>query len=306
VLCPAKVNLALSVGAPDASGMHPIASWMVGLRFGDTLRVSCGEKDLSDEQRFAVRFADDAPVPGVVDWPRGKDLAWRALQLLEHHAGRRLPVRLEIIKRVPTGAGCGGGSSDAAGVLAAVNEVCSLGLIPTELARMGLSLGSDVGFATLAMTGSPSVLVSGLGDTFSPVALQRPLHVVLILPELKCPTSAVYQAFDRLCSDARGADTPAVQQVVARLRDGKPGRELFNDLAEPAVHVTPGLGELLETLRDTLALPAHVTGSGAACFCVAADATQAQQWVRLITQKTGAAAMATQTLTASDPLITTE
>jgi len=298
--CPAKVNLALAVGAPIGSGLHPIASWMVALAFGDTLHIEPCDPDTPDEQRFAVAYADDAPVPGVVDWPREDDLAWRALSKLEDRAGRRLPVRLRIDKRVPTGAGCGGGSSDAAAVLAGVNRACGLGLSPLQLTELGLVLGSDVGFAVHALTGQPSVLVSGVGDRFEAVAAGA-LPITLVLPRFSCPTGPVYGAFDRLRPEAKEPDEAGVRQVIATQLGDAQRRGPFNDLESAAVAVTPELGDLLHDLRDRLGLPAHVTGSGAACFCVARDHEQAQQWAAQVRDGLDVVALATRTLTATDP-----
>jgi len=297
--CPAKINLALAVGPPTETGMHPIASWMVALGLGDTLHLEPCDVDTPDEQRFAVAYADDAPRPGVVDWPREQDLAWRALERLERHAGQRLPVALRIDKRVPTGAGCGGGSSDAAAVLVGVSRACGVDLSPRQLVAMGLELGSDVGFAVHALTGEPSVLVTGAGDVFEPVPLHEPLAVTLVLPELSCPTGPVYWAFDQLRPNAGPANEAGVRRVVSTLLNGSDRCGPFNDLEAAAVAVTPELVGVLHALRDTLRLPAHVTGSGAACFCIADSTQQAEHWAQQVRERLGIAALATRTLTAT-------
>ena len=194
--CPAKVNLALSVGPPRPSdGMHPIASWMVALRFGDTLRLA-----RAADTTFDIRFADDAPVPQPVDWPLEKDLAVRAHALVQQHVGRELPVAAALVKRIPTGAGLGGGSSDAAAVIVGLDRLFRLHL--SRAAQLGLAarLGSDVPFFVGVHRGDPSAIVHGVGEHLEPAPLARTLHLVLALPgpALACPTGPVYRAFDEL------------------------------------------------------------------------------------------------------------
>ena len=111
--CPAKLNLTLAVGPPRSDGMHPIASWMVVVRFADTLTL----KEIEGDSTFDIHFADDAPRHQEVDWPLEEDLAFRAHALLQREADRDLPVAVTIKKRIPAGAGLGGGSSDAAAVM---------------------------------------------------------------------------------------------------------------------------------------------------------------------------------------------
>src|SRR5262249_32688294 len=96
--------------------------------------------------RHVVRWASDAPRTSHIDWPIEKDLAVRAHRLLEQHAGRPLPLQMTLDKRIPIGGGLGGGSSDAAAMLMAANELFSLGLSPHALASLSTSLGSDIAF----------------------------------------------------------------------------------------------------------------------------------------------------------------
>src|SRR5690349_3701340 len=111
--CPAKVNLALSVGAPietPRGSLHPIASWMVAVDFGDDLALERTDEKgakagaAKSASNFDLSFAEDAPHRGAVDWPLEKDLCFRAHQLMEREAGRALPMRLTLKKRIPAGA----------------------------------------------------------------------------------------------------------------------------------------------------------------------------------------------------------
>lgn len=266
--CPAKVNLALSVGGPDRQGMHPIASWMVCLDLADRLIL---EKS-SGASSLDIRF-DDGPGSVVagreVDWPVQRDLAWRAWQSLCARVGRELPVRATLTKRIPTGGGLGGGSSDAAGMLVGLDRLFHLDLGTRVLASLGGGLGSDVAFLVHALAdGMGSAVVSGLGERFTFMPLAGPLHLALILPAFGCPTGAVYQAFDRLHGLERGDDRPADMARVTALASRWPvtAGDLFNDLADAACAVRPPLAELRRALTQTAQRPVHVTGSGSTLF----------------------------------------
>ena len=100
--CPAKVNLALSVGAARAEdGMHPICSWMVTVEFGDTLTLT---RSITNDSSYEFFYANDAPSPQPIDWPLQSDLAFRAHGLIQRHVGEDLPVNMQLTKRIPAGA----------------------------------------------------------------------------------------------------------------------------------------------------------------------------------------------------------
>ncbi len=295
--CPAKINLALSVGSPDQSGLHPIASWMVAVRFGDRLSIEAWD---AAQSRFDIRFQPDAPAGGTVTWPLGDDLAYRAHALLERRMGRPLPARVRLDKRIPVGSGLGGGSSNAAATLVALDRQFDLGLDRDELVHLGQQLGSDVGFAVYAILGHPSVIVSGRGDRLEPVDQTDPVHLVLVLPPLACPTPEVYRQFDAMKTAARSQpqvrealpDLEAVRALVGQdLRSG-----LFNDLADAACAVQPRLRDYREQLHQALDLPAHITGSGAAMFVVTSSPEEAEAAASKATAATGLPAVATRTL----------
>lgn len=318
--CPAKLNLALSVAPPEAPPealpeappefpdspdsqkpkcLHPIASWMVALSLFDELHVERIDDtaERAAESTFRLAYAADAPRPRVIDWPLADDLMVRAHGLVERRVGRRLAVRTELKKRIPTGAGLGGGSSDAAGMIVTLDRLFDLQLQPADHDALAAALGSDVHFALAALAGQTSAIVSGSGDRVEPAAKSSawPMDVVLVLPEFGCPTGPVYAAFDRLAAATGPIDTGALH-LLAETFSPTSGGILFNDLTEAACVVEPRLRELLKRLRAVTPRPVHVTGSGAACFVVAESEDEAKSLAATIRETCAVATVAAQTL----------
>jgi 4-diphosphocytidyl-2-C-methyl-D-erythritol kinase len=292
--CPAKVNLSLSIGSPLPSGIHPLSSWMVALHFADTLSLTP-----APETRFEMAYAPDAPKPCPIDWPIEKDLGFRAHKLLQEHTGKTLPVHYALQKRIPTGAGLGGGSSNAAAALVGLNQAFSLSLPPQTLITLGQKLGSDVGFLIGALLGAPSAIVAGLGEKLDPVPIRQTIHLTLIFPSFGCPTGPVYGAFDKLHNYKPG--NPLVPSQDARVKSMTHHWPItpdapFNDLAHPACIVAPGLAETQSRLQSALSTPVHITGSGSTLFAIAPSAAEAHRLATLATQTTNLPAIATQTL----------
>ncbi len=257
----AKVNLALSVGPPvasgDRAGFHPICSWMHAIELGDDVRVE--RLPEGAPASVDVRWADGSGV----DWSARDDLAARAHRALEAHIGRALPVSIRITKRVPAGGGLGGGSADAAAVLLACDELFTLGLGDDALRAVSVPIGSDVAFfidgpSFAARVPPRPAVVSGLGDRIERLD-RHDDEIALILPAFGCATGAVYRAFD-------DDPTPSVDEARIRALALAPAVDfdaLFNDLARAACVVQPGL-------HPVLALPgAHLSGSGSTVFAPA-------------------------------------
>ncbi len=299
--CPAKVNFALSVGSPQAStGMHPIASWMAALSFGDDLEVSVAARGPST---FDIAFVpDDAGTRGLtVDWPLEKDLVWRAHQLIEREAGRELPVNVRLRKRIPTGAGLGGGSSDGAAMLVALRDLFAVDISEDRLMAMAAQLGSDVPVLTGAMLGRPQAVVTGLGGQVQPIDRPPQVWLVLVLPGLSCPTGPVYAAFDRRLA---GREKTADRESVSRAASCVAATDdlLFNDLAAPACDVAPDLAKVIRAVEQ-LDLQPHITGSGSTVFVLVPDEATGQSIARRITDVLALPTIVTRTLAPSESVV---
>ena len=259
VHCPAKLNLTLSVGSAIVDGprrgYHPIASWMVALDFGDTLDLRRATGDGSTFERVQ---AADAPLPIAIDWPMEKDLAFRAHAAMEREAGRPLPVEATLHKRVPTGAGLGGGSGDAAAMIHALVELFQLRLPEERLQTIALALGSDVPFLLRTLReGEGAAVVSGLGERLEPAPLPARMQAEVLLTGLRCETAAVYRTFDAHLPPGHALQTQRVRRCDPD--------DLFNDLTAAAHRVAPGLAEM--QARTEM----HLTGSGSSLFRLRAE-----------------------------------
>lgn len=274
----AKVNLALSVGpAEPPRGYHPIASWFACVDLHDDLWVTRQSADRASAYR--IEWASDAPRPSPIDWQPEQDLAVRAHRALEQQSGQALPLHLVLTKRIPVGGGLGGGSSDAAAMLRAVDALFDLRTPEQQLHRLAMTLGSDVAFFVDCRRGldqpARPALVEGYGAELRRVD-QAGGAVVLLLPPFGCPTGAVYRAYDHAPRPLRAEQ---VRTLIARAAGA--GRvesaELFNDLAGPACAVEPRLAAVLGVLRSSLGVPVHVTGSGSTMFAFAESDAEASR-----------------------------
>lgn len=286
VEAPAKVNMALAVGAPADDGMHPICSWMVTVDLVDVLEVTRLEDDRLS--RYAVLWHEEARRRSEIDWPITRDLAVRAHLALEERTGERLPVQMKLEKRIPVAGGLGGGSSDAAAMLGAINELFDLALSDDELRVVAAGLGSDVPF----FVSGGSAIVEGYGDELNHHEAWPELDLVIVFCESTCPTGHVYREFDELDP---GSLRVAEVKSLAELGAAAPPSALFNDLTDAAMRIAPELAELLPRVSALADRAALVAGSGSSMFVLCDDRLHAEFLARTISEQLGLAAIPTTT-----------
>jgi 4-diphosphocytidyl-2-C-methyl-D-erythritol kinase len=247
---PAKLNLFLHVVGRREDGYHLLQTAFRFIERGDVLRFS--PLDGGD-------IVLTSPLPGV---PPEADLTVRAARLLREASGVGHGVAIEVDKRLPMGGGLGGGSSDAATTLIALNHLWDCGLPPDELKRLGLRLGADVP----VFVHGRNCFAEGVGERFRDIDLPPAWYLVTV-PETQVPTAEVFR------DPALRRDTPAIDP--ARWRPGLGG----NDLEAVACRLYPEVSMHLAWLRERG--PARMSGSGGCCFAeftgeAAALAAQAQ------------------------------
>lgn len=256
---PAKLNLSLRVGRPDAGGMHPIRSLVTTIGWWDVLTM-----EESDEDRLEVVGAD---LP-----EGGENLVWKAVEALRESSGDGPPVDIELTKRVPVAAGLGGGSSDAA---AALQLYAQLAGGPADgLADVASGVGADVPYL---LEGGLRV-IEGYGERLSSlVGSADDFWVVVAVPPFELSTPAVYRAWDRL-DEPEG---PAMHRrfVPPSLRSDEP---LANDLYPAAVAVNGLVDDWRGDLAARWDREVALSGSGPSLFAFFADAGEAAEGLALV------------------------
>lgn len=270
---PAKVNLFLHVGGPDAAGYHPISSLMLFADVGDTVSLQP-----ADAPSFEAtgRFGGEIPVGDG-------NLVVRAASALRGRLGGPVPpFRLILDKALPIAAGLGGGSSDAGAALRLLRRALAPDMPDVDLEAVAASLGAD---GAACLWGAP-VLAQGRGERLSPAPPLPDLHAVLVNPLVPSPTGAVYRAYDAAVAPDGEAMPPlldgleSVEEVCAWL-----GGFTRNDLQAPAVTLEPRIGQVLDLLAgEPETLLARMSGSGATCFALCASDIEAEGLAERIAQ----------------------
>lgn len=274
----AKINLDLRVLGLLPDGYHEVRTVLQSVRLHDTLTFT----------PTRGRFAIECDVPGV---PRdSRNLVWKAATLLHRACRRRLGdpagVRVTLTKRIPTEAGLGGGSSDAAATLLALTRLWRLDLDVPTLWRLGARLGADVPFFLAGGT----VLGAGRGDDISPLAEGPRVWVVLVKPRFGVSTPEAYRWFDEDGPRRRG-------RGGRRLPSSWPAwaATVGNDLEAPVARRHPQIRQIVRALTLRGADYAAMSGSGSAVFGLFASGEAARGCHAAMTRR-GWDAWATQTL----------
>ena len=247
----AKVNYALDVLGLRVDGYHEIRTVMQSISLADEVEL----------RRAARGFALTLEPEAVEIGPSERNtayLAWRSLQRL---TGEELPLEVTLHKRIPAGAGLGGGSADAAAVLVGMNEIFGLGLSVHELREAGVGIGADVPFCISGGT----ALGEGVGEILTPQVAPPAHRLVVAKPPGSATTASIYRAYDGMKMESGRT----VEPVVSALHAGSvPDLALAvgNDLAPVTKEFVPGVVALEQELLASGALGASMSGSGSAVF----------------------------------------
>lgn len=242
---PAKLNLFLHIIGRRADGYHLLQSVFQLVDICDTIHLRV---------RDDAQIVHQNPMPGV---PAETDLTVRAARLLQTKlpSGQAKGVDIRVEKRLPMGGGMGGGSSDAATVLLALNRLWHLNLSRSELMALGLQLGADVPFFIFGR----NAFVEGIGEIMTEIDTPERLFVVLH-PQVHVSTPEIFK------DPNLTRDTPSI-----KVRDLE-GAVTRNDLERCAVDKHPEIGQHLDYLNQFA--PARMTGSGSCVFAEIASQTE--------------------------------
>lgn len=248
---PAKVNLALNVGATDTEGYHALGTLFQAVSLFDDLVARPAEAGV-----FRVSFRGEGASGLPTD---DTNLVVRAARLLAETCGTgNLGAEIRVHKRIPVAGGMAGGSADAAATLVACDRLWGTGLDAEQLHALAARLGADVPFLLHGGT----AVGTGRGEKLRPVPVRGRFHWVLALSHHGLSTPAVFREFDRI-SEPRPTDiNPG---LLAALADGDTsgvGSLLGNDLQQAAINLQPELADVLAMGCEAGAVGALVSGSG--------------------------------------------
>ncbi len=273
----AKLNLGLRVGPARPDGFHDLVTVFQSVSLADTL---VAERTAG---RFSLRVAHEEaalrgaqPVAARRDVPAGAgNLVLRAARLVAGRLGLRGGARFSLVKRIPSRAGMGGGSADAAAALAAMLALHGVRLVRADRLALAAELGSDVPFAVTGGT----ALGLGRGERLEPLRLAEPLQAVVAVPSWRVSTAAAYRRLDeskyrltRWGRTLRFAASLGRKQVTPFQ-----GMRLGNDFEEVLGHRRRDFEDLRATMRRAGLLDPHLTGSGSGVFGVVPEGASVRE-----------------------------
>ncbi len=255
VPAPAKLNLFLHITGRRPDGYHLLQSVFMLIDWCDTLHFELrsdgkiSRADITPPRRGNTPFAETLPA---------EDLTVRAARALQAACGTRLGVHISLEKRIPSQAGMGGGSSDAASCLLALQRLWGVRLPPEALQALALSLGADVPF----FLSGGHAWVEGIGEKITPITLP-PARFLVVKPPAGLSTQGIFSApelkRDTGTATIQGFAANADGQVFKMFEYGQ------NDLQPVAQRLCPQIGQSLDWLK-TQHLEGRMTGSGSAVF----------------------------------------
>ena len=247
----AKVNYALEVRGLRGDGYHEISSVFQSVSLADELEIE------RTEGGFELLFEPE----GVEVGPLEENTVYKAWALLWEASGHELPARIRLHKKIPAGAGLGGGSADAAAVLVGMNELFGLGLGVEDLRGIGARIGADVPFCIAGGT----ALGEGVGDVLTPLPAPPAHRLLIAKPGRSADTGGIYRAYDR----RRAPGKTCVAPVVAALRSGDLpafAGGVGNDLEPVTAELVPEVAAYKGEMLRAGALAAAMTGTGTAVY----------------------------------------
>jgi len=262
VRTPAKINLGLSVGAPQLDGYHPVATVYQAIGLYDEVKARPAP---SGDVGVVVSGEGEQSVPLDED-----NLAVRAARALADAFHVTDGVALSLHKTIALSGGLAGGSSDAAGALVACDALWGVQASRAELQAVAAGLGSDVPFCLVGGT----AVGTGRGERISPVLARGSYEWVLAYADDGLSTPEVYSELDRIRAGETVDEPEVSSELMAALRSGDPyslGLCLNNDLQRAALRLRPSLARTLDLGDEFGALGSLVSGSGPTCVFLASD-----------------------------------
>ena len=246
VLAPAKINLFLHLISKRLDGYHNIESLIAFTDFGDLIKV---EEATELTLEIEGPFAED--IKGLDE---EQNLVMRAAVGLNKLTGKYLGAKITLVKNIPVSSGIGGGSSDAAATIKALQKLWHLSIPDGDILKICLSLGADV---PACLYGNP-VFVSGMGEELRPIQGLSDFYCVLVNPRIQISTPTIFNSFDGGFSSS--ISHSGDEDLFGFVR-------FSNDLQKPADVLVPEIQQAIESLMGEKGCKlARMSGSGATCF----------------------------------------
>lgn len=267
ISAPAKVNLLLRVGSARADGYHDVATVMHSLDLADTITLTP-----SDELSVACDVDLGIPTEG--------NLAFRAARAFSLHFDVDVLIDIDVVKRIPSGAGLGGGSSDAAAVLVGLAHWAGLPLDDDRLLGVARGLGADVPF----FVEGGAAAMRGRGDELAQRLRPIRADMVLVKPDAAVPTAEAYRAFD--AAPTPGGEVGRVADALASGDVAALGRALANNMTAASISLVPEIADVIKWLSaEQGVLGVSMAGSGSAVFALCTGAAQATRLAALARER---------------------
>ncbi|WP_353685735.1 4-(cytidine 5'-diphospho)-2-C-methyl-D-erythritol kinase [Thermodesulfovibrio sp. 3462-1] len=246
----AKINWSLSVLRKRQDGYHDIITLMHAIDLHDTLIFKSSE---------TIEIETNLPVK------KENNLVYKAIQALQEYTKIKKGVHVILKKEIPCGAGLGGGSSDAAVTLKALNELWQLNLDIKKLHELGSSIGSDIPFFLYL----PLCIVQGRGDIVKPLKIQKSYTLLLVKPDFSISTKWAYESLNfktQLTTEYEKINNN-IWQLYNLLCSGDVNSfDLWNDLEKPVLEKYPEIDKIKKKLIEAGAKKALMSGSGSTVF----------------------------------------
>lgn len=264
LFAPAKINLTLEIKGRRPDGYHEVAMVMQSLELADS--ITCR---LRSDGRIILTGNHSE-----VAWDE-TNLAWRAARLLQQTSGTELGAEIHVEKHIPVAAGLAGGSTDAAGVLRALNRLWNLNWTREQLAGLAARLGSDVPFCLYGGT----ALAYGRGELIQPLPSLPTRELLLLKPPYGISTAQVYGLYARQGRSQQGQ----TERMMAAVREGdwhQVARYLANDLEQITLELAPELKGLKDSASRAGCSGVLMSGSGPTLFALIDYATKVEELVQ--------------------------
>lgn len=262
----AKINITLDIPKIREDGYHELCSVFQTVSLYDELEINVSESDKNE-----IELTCDAPNVPCDE----RNLCWKAAaSFTEKYGIKNKKISIELKKNIPSGAGLGGGSSDCAETLKALNKLLEVNASNEELEKIGVKLGADVPFFIKGGT----QLAEGIGEKLTELKLPYPeISLVILKPEAELPTVNIYKIFDNLPKES--LPEASTEKFLAEISKGDINSfKLITNMLEPAAKtLCPEIEEVERFLLEKGAVSSMMTGSGSAVFGIFTNVNKAAE-----------------------------